>query len=128
MTHIEFKKVTEFLDIKQLYVIMNQEEYLKFKKIDLFSEQQEVFNKIEEDFEENYPEDNFEELNFTIAFWLDINDDFNILSYHLLRTEYDFMDTDEDGLIENITYNDISLFEVKNQIVLNYDKFIDLIS
>ena len=128
MTHIEFKKVTEFLDIKQLYVIMNQEEYLKFKKIDLFSEQQEVFNKIGEDFEENYPEDNFEELNFTIAFWLDINDDFNILSYHLLRTEYDFMDTDEDGLIENITYNDISLFEVKNQIVLNYDKFIDLIS
>ena len=128
MTHIEFKKVTEFLDIKQLYVIMNQEEYLKFKKIDLFSEQQEVFNKIEEDFEENYPEDNFEELNFTIAFWLDINDDFNILSYHLLRTEYDFMDTDEDGLIENITYNDISLFEVKNQIILNYDKFIDLIS
>lgn len=123
MTYEEFKKVTEFLDIKYIQVIMNKEEYLKFKKIDLFSEQQVVFNKISrwlDGQEKIYTED---EIIDKYAFWLDINDDFKIVEHATMFADYEIYS-------DNVIYmnaDDEGNFFIKNQIILNYDKFIDLI-
>lgn len=123
MTYEEFKKVTEFLDIKYIQVIMNKEEYLKFKKIDLFSEQRVVFNKISrwlDGQEKIYTED---EIIDKYAFWLDINDDFKIVEHATMFADYEIY---SDNLI-HMNADDEGNFFIKNQIILNYDKFVDLI-
>ena len=124
MTHTEFKTVVDFLGIKYIQVIMNKEEYLKFKKIDLFSEQQEVFNKISrwlDGQEKIYTED---EIIDKYAFWLDVNDDFKIVEHATMFADYEIY---SDNLIY-MNADDEGKFFIKNQIILNYDKFIDLIS
>ena len=120
MTYQEFKNTIQFLDIKYIQIVMNKEEYLKFKELDLFSEQQYIFNKIYDwlDGQEKlYPK---EEIIDKYAFWLDVNNDFKILEYATMFSDYDIY-------IDNLLYMNKVTYD-ENQIILNYDKFIDLIS
>ena len=124
MTHTEFKTVVVFLDIKYVQVIMNKEEYLKFKELDLFSEQQEVFNKISrwlDGQEKIYTED---EIIDKYAFWLDINDDFKMVEHATMFADYEIY---SDNLIY-MNADEEEKFFIENQIILNYNKFISLIS
>lgn len=119
MTHIEFKTVVEALDIKYIQVIVDESEYKKFKEIDLFSEQQNIFQQIDEWLEEN---EEFEKDDEIIAFWLDLNDDFKIIDLSDLFS-------DPTAYIKTLIFDETDnfKFKVKNQIILNFDKFIDLI-
>ena len=122
MTHEEYKKIVEALNIKYVQVIVNEIEYEKFKEIDLFSDQQEVFEEIDELLEED---NDFEEkeLISKLSFWLDLNDDFKIINYTDL-----FSDTE--AYVSFLIYDETNDFEfdVKNQITLSFDAFIKLIS
>lgn len=124
MTYEEFKKVIHFLDIKYIQVIMNKEEYLKFKELDLFSNQQDIFNKIYKWLDGQEKIYSKEEIIDKYAFWLDINDDFKIVEHATMFADYDIY---KDNLIY-MYEDDNDEFQIKNQIILNYDKFIDLIS
>ena len=110
MTYEEFKKVTEFLDIKKIQVVVhNGSEYNNFKKLDLFSDQESKFKQ--HDFYKSVSK------GFTkYTIWtIDITDDFDILDYR------DIMDEDSVPISgEDLASN--------NRIVLKYSKFIDLIS
>ena len=123
MTYEEFKKVVKFLDIKTIQVVVNKDEYLKFKEIDLFSEQQNIFIEIYnwlDGQEEIFPKD---EIIDRYAFWLDVNNDFKIVEYATMFSDYDIYN---DKSIDMFDAN--GKFQVRNQIILNFDKFIDLIS
>lgn len=124
MTYEEFKKVIHFLDINYIQVIMNKEEYLKFKELDLFSNQQDIFNKIYKWLDGQEKIYSKEEIIDKYAFWLDINDDFKIVEHATMFADYDIY---KDNLIY-MYEDDNNEFQIKNQIILNYDKFIDLIS
>lgn len=110
MTYEEFKKVIEFLDVKTIQVVVNNgSEYNKFKKLDLFSDQESKFKQ--HDF---YKSVSKGLTKYTI--WaIDINNDFDILDYRDVTDENSVPISGED-LASN------------NRIVLNYSKFIDLIS
>lgn len=110
MTYQEFKKVVEFLDIKSIQVIVNNgSEYNKFKKLDLFSDQESKFKQ--HDFYKSVSKG----LTKYTIWTIDINNDFDILDYRDI--------TDENSV--PISGDDLAS---TNRIVLNYSKFIDLIS
>ena len=110
MTYREFKKVVEFLDIKSIQVIVNNgSEYNKFKKLDLFSDQESKFKQ--HDFQVSISR----RLTKYTIWTIDINNDFDILDYRDITDENSVPISGED-LASN------------NRIVLNYSKFIDLIS
>lgn len=120
----EFKNTIKFLDIKYIQVIMNKEEYLKFKELDLFSDQQDIFNKIYNWLDGQEKIYTKEEIIDKYAFWLDINNDYKIVEHATMFSDYDIY-------TDNLLYmykDDNNEFQIKNQIILNYDKFIDLIS
>lgn len=105
MTYEEFKKVVEFLDIKFVQVVINKrEDYNKFKEIDLFSETPDIFEEID-DLIEGVGD------KLRLVFWLDTNNSFRI-------------ELCQDLNLSPEGYEDV-LF---NQLVLNYDSFIKLIS
>lgn len=110
MTYEEFKKVTEFLDIKKIQVVVNNgSEYDKFKKLDLFSDQESKFKQ--HDFHKSIAKG----LTKYTIWTLDLNNDFDILDYRDIADE-DFIPISMDDLASN------------NRIILRFDKFIDLIS
>lgn len=116
MTYEEFKKVVEFLDIKFVQVVVDiKTEYSKFQDLDLFSEQSDIFEEIEETLNVG-PED-----TGAIAFWLDPYNDFKIERYQDLDILEDFSSDYLFGCNETKNWH-------INRIVLGYDKFIDLIS
>jgi len=110
MTYEEFKKVVEFLDIKTIQVVVNNgSEYDKFKKIDLFDEQESKFKQ--HDFYKSIAKG----LTKYTIWTLDLNNDFDILDYRDIADE-DSIPISMDDLASN------------NRIILRFDKFIDLIS
>lgn len=110
MTYEEFKKVVEFLDIKTIQVVVNNgSEYNKWKELDLFSNQESKFKQ--HDFYKSVSKG----LTKYTIWTIDINNDFDILDYRDITDENSVPISGED-LASN------------NRIVLNYSKFIDLIS
>lgn len=110
MTYEEFKKVVEFLDIKTIQVVVNNgSEYDKFKKLDLFDEQESKF--LQCDFYKSISKG----LTKYTIWTLDLNNDFDILDYRDI-TDEDSIPISVDDLVSN------------NRILLSFDKFIDLIS
>ena len=123
MTYEDFKKVVEFLDIKTIQVVVDfKTEFKKFRKLDLFNELNDnlfigVLNNMRESESENWHKD----YNNKIVFFLDLENDYNIERFlvlnddQILFAKYQF---EEDKIIKRLS----------NSIILNYDKFIDLIS
>lgn len=116
MTYEEFKKVVKFLDIKFVQVVVDIEtEYSKFQELDLFSDQSDIFEEIEDTLNVG-PED-----GGAIIFWLDPDNDLKIEKYRELDLNEDFS---SDYLFGN---SETEIWHI-NRIVLNYDAFIKLIS
>ena len=113
MTYEDFRKVTETLNIKYIQVTVNlEEEFSKFKNIDLINDAEEVFEFFEEYIENKKPVGQYG------IFWLEPNT-YKLESYLILEPEEDIV---RNTLIQPETYKAI------NQIALDYDAFITLIS
>lgn len=123
MTYEDFKKVVEFLDIKTIQVVVDfKTEFKKFRKLDLFNDVNcnlfiGVLNNMRESESENWCKD----YNKKMVFFLDLENDYNIERFlvlnddQMLFAKYQF---EEDKIMKRLS----------NSIILNYDKFIDLIS
>ena len=113
MTYEDFRKVVETLNIQYIQVTVTLEkEFSKFKNIDLITDSEEVFNFFEEYIENKKPVGQYG------VFWLEPNT-YKLNSYLVLDEEEDIV---RNTLIQPETYKAI------NQIALDYDTFIKLIS
>jgi hypothetical protein len=113
MTYTEFKNVVDTLDIKYIQVTVDLEkEFSKFKNIDLITGSEVVFEFFEEYIEIKKPVGQFG------IFWLEPNT-YNLHSYLILESGEDII---RNTLIRPETSKTI------NQIALDYDTFITLIS
>lgn len=111
MTYQEYKKVTEFLNIQSIQVVVKLgNEYQNFKNIDLIENYEEIFMEIDNFIDDDVKDDR-------VIFWLDI-DSFKLLSYQILEKGDDIVGS---TLIDSRNI-------VRNQIVLDFDSFIKLIS
>ncbi len=113
MTYEDFRKVVETLNIKYIQVTVNlEEEFSKFKNIGLITDEKEVFEFFDEYIENKKPVGHYG------VFWLEPNT-YELNSYLVLEPEEDII---RNSLIQQETYKAI------NQIALDYDAFITLIS
>ncbi len=113
MTYEDFRKVVETLNIKYIQVTVNlEEEFSKFKNIDLITDAEVVFEFFEEYIENKKPVGHYG------VFWLEPNT-YKLESYLVLEPEEDVV---RNTLIQPETYKAI------NQISLDYDSFVELIS
>lgn len=122
MINEEFKKIINILDVDSIYVIINEKEFDEFKNIKLFCNQKNIFEKIEESFEEEeyYMDNEDDELIFSLAFHLDIKNNFNIISYYDLGIE-------SEEFTEKLILDNNYKFNVQSSIILSLTKLKSLI-
>lgn len=115
MTYANYKDVVEFLNIQFLQVIVKLDtEYQNFKELDIIENGSKIFEEIDELLEGVNPE-YFKGSN--VSFWIDVNN-YSLDSYQVLENG--------DGIVSSTLIDSRNI--VKNQIVINYDTFIQLIS
>ena len=124
MTHQEFKKVVEFLDIKTIQVVVDfKTEFKKFRKLDLFDESNnEMFGGVLSNIRENQL-DTYScgvDYDSKIVFFLDLEDDYVPKRFLVLN--------DDTMLYAQYQFEDDDIFnKLNHSIIINYNKFIDLI-
>ena len=123
MINEEFKKIINILDADGIYVIINEKEFDEFKNIKLFCNQKDIFEKIEESFEveEYYMDNEDDELIFSLAFYLDIKNNFNIIEYYDLGIE-------SEEFTEKLSFDNNHKFNVQSSIILSLTKLKALIN
>ena len=113
MTYEDFRKVVETLNIQYIQVTLNLEsEFSKFKDLDLIEDSDIVFEYIDQ------CKENCDTNGWYVIFWLNPSQ-YKLESYLVLESG--------DDLIRNILI-DPKTEKPKNQIALDYDAFIKLIS
>lgn len=127
MTYTEYKKVIEFLNIQLLQVVVKlDDEYKEFKKLDLITGYENIFKAVDNFLIDREPKQEYTILvemdeiklkNDYVVFWLDVNN-YNLHSFQILETG--------NIIIGNMTIDSRNI--VRNQMVLDFDAFVKLIS
>ena len=115
MTYANYKDVVEFLNIQFLQVIVKLDtEYQNFKKLDIIENCSKIFGDIDELIDGEDPE-HFKGSN--VSFWIDVN--------NYLLDSYQVLENNE-GVVGSTLIDSRNI--VKNQIVIDFDTFVQLIS